>query len=259
MTVGTSLVRVVTLSFLMAGATPSEAQQSVWLTVARVIDGNMFVLSSGETVRLIGIDAPETYQSQKLERDAERAGHDEATIQTLGCLASDYARDPVEGERLELEQDPANAVSGHEDRYGRTLAYVWVVRAEGGDRAFMVNQMLVAEGYARVYLRFPFARANEFQMFELLARMEGNGLWDEGLGMMKPAPLEGAAVEPDADSVNVDAAPGSKLRPEEDKDCSDFATHAEAQAFSEAIKREAVWAGTFRISIRTASMATATG
>ena len=43
------------------------------LAVVRVVDGDTVELGDGQTVRLIGIDAPESHESDKLKKDAERS------------------------------------------------------------------------------------------------------------------------------------------------------------------------------------------
>ena len=59
--------------------------------------------------------------------------------QALGERASQYAKQLAGGKPVELKFDQANAAQGHEGRYGRTLAYVWVLD-ESGSRQYMVNR-----------------------------------------------------------------------------------------------------------------------
>lgn len=153
--------------------------ESSKLTITRVVDGDTFELSDGRRVRLIGIDTPEKYYSEKLERDAERTGQDIEVIRELGRAASRYAQKLVEDAYVELEYDPANAASDHEDRYGRALAYVWVIA--DGRRRFCVNERLVADGYATAYTRYPFKYSELYLRLQREAREQGRGLWDEGL------------------------------------------------------------------------------
>lgn len=145
------------------------------IRVARVIDGDTYELSTGERVRLIGVDTPEKHSSAKLQRDAERTGQDQATIRHLGTLASEHATKLVLNRVVELEFDEANAARGHRDRYGRLLAYVWVV--ENGQRSFMVNRQLILDGYANAYTRYPFRYLDDFRDAEREAREAGRGLW----------------------------------------------------------------------------------
>ena len=53
-------------------------------TVERVIDGDTLKLTNGETVRLIGIDAPESRINDKARRDAIRTNQDLETITKMG-------------------------------------------------------------------------------------------------------------------------------------------------------------------------------
>jgi len=91
--------------------------------VKRVIDGDTLLLANGERVRLIGVDTPEVHVSNKLYRDSERSRRDIKTIRRLGRRASAFVRKLVQGKRVRLEYDQANAAIGHRDRYRRILAY----------------------------------------------------------------------------------------------------------------------------------------
>lgn len=184
---------------LMTTAIAAVAQE---LTVARVVDGDTFELSDGRTVRLIGIDTPEVHPSAKLARDAGRSDRDRQTLQALGRRTGKYAAQLVAGRRVALELDPTNAAIGHRDRYGRVLAYVWVVD-ETGERRFSVNERLVADGYANAYTKYPFQHMEQYLDLQRSARSEERGLWD----------------------------PSLPLDPFEDRNCGDFRTRAEAQRF----------------------------
>src|SRR5215813_13306337 len=78
-------------------------------TITRVVDGDTLAVSlNGKTekIRLIGIDTPEKYESEKLHRDSARSGQDEATLRTLGQHASDFtARLVHPGDPVQLEYD----------------------------------------------------------------------------------------------------------------------------------------------------------
>jgi len=57
-------------------------------TVEEVIDGNTLKLTSGEYVRLIGIDTPESKPNKKVQRDSKRTGQDLETIIRMGRFAT---------------------------------------------------------------------------------------------------------------------------------------------------------------------------
>lgn len=75
--------------------------------VQRVVDGDTLLLGTGERVRLIGVDTPETTNPNK-------------PIEHFGKEAEAFTRRMAEGKRIRLEYDEANAGIGHKDRYGRT-------------------------------------------------------------------------------------------------------------------------------------------
>ena len=125
-------------------------------------------------LRLIGIDTPEVHPSPKLSRDVERSDMDRETIRELGRRASAYAAELALGMPVELEYGAGRRT----DRYGRTLAYVWVLDGYGR-RLYRVNDRLVADGYANIYSGVPFEYSDEYLEYEREAREEGRGLWGE--------------------------------------------------------------------------------
>ena len=119
--------------------------------VARVIDGDTIVLRSGEAIRYLLIDTPETGDSPEC----------------YGVEAREANRALVEGRAIRLRYDVQC-----EDRYGRLLAYV---SADGGE----VNRTLVERGFACV-LHIPPNGADAWRAFEALeaaARESRRGLW----------------------------------------------------------------------------------
>jgi endonuclease YncB( thermonuclease family) len=121
--------------------------------VTRVLDGDTVILDNGETVRLIGVDAPETH-------------HPEIPVQRFGEEATEFLRRFAEGFECTLEYEPNNI----RDRYGRLLAYLFI-----GDR--LANAEIIRLGYAYAYTRFPFRRQTEFVALEREARKRQYGLW----------------------------------------------------------------------------------
>jgi micrococcal nuclease len=118
----------------------------------RVLDGDTIKLYGVGSVRYIGIDAP--------ERDEPYYG------EARRCNEELLAR----GE-LRLAYGP-----GRYDRYGRTLAYVYV-RDEAGRTTF-VNEELVRAGWATAMEVPPnVAFAAVFARAEAEARRRGRGMW----------------------------------------------------------------------------------
>jgi len=126
------------------------------VTVERVVDGDTILVSGGGTVRLIGVDTPET-------KDPRRP---------VGCFGREASRFTASllprGTRVRLVGDVEQR-----DRYDRTLAYVYRV----GDGLF-VNAELLRQGYAQVLTIPPnVAHAEEFVSLAGQARAAGAGLW----------------------------------------------------------------------------------
>mgnify|MGYP003862682391 CR=1 FL=1 len=134
--------------------TPAPTQ-STKANVSRVVDGDTFVIATGQRVRLIGIDTPEVNQPYYFEAK-----------QKLTSL--------IANKDVEMEKDVSET-----DKYGRLLRYVYV-------DALFVNAELVKEGYARVFTYPPDVKyAQLFVNLEREARANNRGLWAQG---SKPAP-----------------------------------------------------------------------
>ncbi len=153
--------------------------------VSKVSDGDtLHVQADGadHTVRLIGVDTPELHESDKLERDAARTKQDKRTIQALGRRARDFTRRLCEGKACRLEYDPANASSGHRDKYQRLLAYVFV--PGDGSNELLANAEIIRAGFGAALTSYPYdeARKAEFLSLQREARNARRGLW----GQWKP-------------------------------------------------------------------------
>jgi micrococcal nuclease len=122
--------------------------------VRRAIDGDTLALSTGETVRLIGVDTPETKHPKK-------------PVERFGKEAAAFTKRLVEGKEVRLEYDQQRT-----DTYGRTLAYVYLA-----DGTFL-NAEIIRQGYGFAYTRFPFQYLETFRRLEREAREARRGLWE---------------------------------------------------------------------------------
>ncbi len=132
---------------------------SIHYRVTRVVDGDTFWASDGSPkdvkVRLIGLDAPETKKSERKE------------VGYYGKEAKDYLTTLLSGEKVRLVNDLDSL-----DRYGRTLAYVYL---EDGT---FVNAELIKNGYAIVLTIPPNVKyADLFLKLQTDARRYKRGLW----------------------------------------------------------------------------------
>ena len=133
----------------------SAAGAAESVQVVRVVDGDTLVLRNVGTVRLIGIDTPETVDPRK-------------PVQAFGMEATAFLRQFVQGQPVRVEYDTQRF-----DKYGRTLAYLYLP-----DDSF-VNLEMVRQGYAHAYLNYPFRHMEEFRGAEREAREAGRGLWGQ--------------------------------------------------------------------------------
>lgn len=154
-------------TLLVAGMARAAFAQSD--TVVRIVDGDTLVLQAAGTVRLIGIDTPETVDPR-------------VPVQVFGAEASAALRQMVANRQVRLAFDQQ-----HKDKYGRTLAYLYLA-----DGTF-VNLEMVRQGYAHAYLDYPFQHMQQFRAAEREAREARRGLWAAGSSAATPRELLGAA------------------------------------------------------------------
>lgn len=144
----------------------SQAPAALSGIVTYVYDGDTIRVrldSGGERkVRLIGVDAPEFDDPQE-------------SIRLWAFLSRRFAYSKLNQKPVRLTGDREK-----EDTYGRLLAYVWT------DGAPMFNEVLVREGFARAYLKFPFDEAVKVRLRE--AEEEARGA-ERGLWAVKPFPV----------------------------------------------------------------------
>jgi micrococcal nuclease len=142
-----------------SSSTPASTVVEANATIVRVVDGDTVVADIDghrETIRLIGIDTPETVKP-------------DSPIECYGPEASAFTKRLLpEGTSVRLERD----VEARDD-YGRLLAYVYVA----ADGTF-VNLELAAQGYAAL-LTFPpnIAHVDEFVAAANAAQQADLGLW----------------------------------------------------------------------------------
>lgn len=133
----------------------------IYYNVSKVTDGDtLHIIMEGndETVRLIGINTPETVDPRK-------------DVECFGKEASDRMKELAKGKIVRLEFDESQALR---DTYGRLLAYVYL---EDGQ---MINRKMVAEGYAYEYTyMIPYKYQSEFRELQYLAQSAKRGLWAE--------------------------------------------------------------------------------
>ncbi len=149
----------------------------IYAIVTRVIDGDTIELATGETVRYIGIDTPETK-------------HPSRPVECYGELAAQKNAELVLDKEVRLEKDVSET-----DQFGRLLRYVWIEEN-------MVNDMLVREGFAHAASYPPDVKYQEmFTQAQEQARNENRGLWGECGVEPTPTPIPTLIPTPKPTSI----------------------------------------------------------
>ena len=130
--------------------------------VKKVVDGDTVKLETGETVRYIGVDTPETKHPNK-------------PVQCFGREASAKNKELVEGKEILMEKDISNT-----DRYGRLLRYIYLPNSDATDEAIFVNEYLVEQGYALLLTYPPDVKYDKMlKDAQNTARESKRGLWGQ--------------------------------------------------------------------------------
>ena len=140
--------------------TTQEPQYTELYDVKRVVDGDTIVIDINgvdTTVRFIGIDTPESVNPDESKNTEE------------GKIASNFTKELLTNKKVYLEYDVQI-----NDKYGRTLAYVYM---EDGT---MVNEYVIAEGYAYILTITPNVKYSDrfVKAFEE-AQANNKGLWNK--------------------------------------------------------------------------------
>lgn len=130
--------------------------------ILEVVDGDTVKVSEIGTLRLIGIDTPETKDPRLVDKDNRRI------VQCFGKEASENAEKILSGQKVWLEFDETHART---DKYQRTLAYIF--REDG----YFYNLEAVKNGFAHSYREYPHPRLDEFNLAEKEAVSSKVGFW----------------------------------------------------------------------------------
>ncbi|WP_304225696.1 thermonuclease family protein [Gracilinema caldarium] len=147
----------------LRSAKDAQLSRMIPARVTAVVDGDTMKLripnprpiqlKETETVRFLGIDAPETSTSPR-----PKGYYGEEAKAFVSKLVAD--KDIF----LAFDWDLR-------DKYGRLLAYIYLPDGT------CVNLMLVEQGYAFAYVHFPFQFMDEFTKAQAAAKQQRRGLW----------------------------------------------------------------------------------
>ena len=162
------MVKIIQIAFLLlfvlAGDTFAET-----FTVKKVIDGDIFELSDGKIVRLIGIDAPDSRPTSRAKMFAQRSGKKLEDILAVGKRARKFVQKLIEGKKVRLEFDRQE-----KDQDGNLWAYVYEVGSES-----LINAKIVESGYATPQIIPPNVKfSKRFKELFNQAQTNKRGLWE---------------------------------------------------------------------------------
>lgn len=151
------LTTIALFTLLTSCESQQESQPDI-ATIARVVDGDTIILrlqNQTQTVRLLGIDTPETLHPTK-------------PVECFGPEASAFTKATLKiGMQVKLVRDVESR-----DRFQRLLVYLYL--ADGT----LFNQLLIDQGFARTLSIEPnTAFATQFASHESSARSRRVGLW----------------------------------------------------------------------------------
>lgn len=214
------------------------ARQAV---VIRVIDGDTvevrFTNGEVDTVRLIGVDTPETSLSNQ---DPSEYGIPDTPsgsdwLLMWGENAESFANSELAGTEVLVVTDPEGDTRGY---YGRLLAYIYYSDGEN------FGYTLLERGYARVYTGAEFTLEDEYLQAESVAQDANEGLWaydgEHTTPTQTPTPTPAPTSTPSPNPTPVPTSTPSPtetpsevvtppLPPDGDYDCGHFDTHEQAQ------------------------------
>jgi len=134
-------------------------QQYEYYSISSVVDGDTVKVNINgtiETLRLIGMDTPETVDPRK-------------PVQCFGKESSNKAKELLTGKKVRIEKDSSQ---GEFDKYNRRLAYIY--REDG----LFLNKYMIEQGYAHEYTyNTPYKYQTEFKEAQKLAQENLRGLW----------------------------------------------------------------------------------
>jgi micrococcal nuclease len=152
------LVAATQSGWLKDGSQTLQQAQPGLYSINHFIDGDTIAVNmngSVETIRMIGVDTPETHKPN-------------TPVQCYGPQAADFTKNLIGSNSVRLQADPLDT---NRDRYGRLLRYVYLPDGR------MVETELIKNGYGFAYTLFPFQMKDEFISGMQSAQAAKKGLW----------------------------------------------------------------------------------
>ncbi len=202
----TAAVATTSVSLSESPQSPQQAEKTKTYRVVKVVDGDTVTVEkdgTNVTLRLIGLDTPETVDPRK-------------PVQCFGKEASDKAKELLTNSSIAIETDDSQ---GTYDKYDRLLAYIYL---QDGTN---FNAYMIEQGYGHEYTYdLPYKYQTAFRAAQARAKLAQKGLWNPDVCKTMSVPTVPATAP-----VNTGQYACSKNA----YNCSSFKTHTEAQAVFE--------------------------
>ena len=157
-------------------------------TVSRVVDGDTFKLSNGQTLKLAGINAPDIHDTTTLTQQASKLGKEVWSYRTVGVDGQKMVQRIIDAAEGKIKIEPET--QSFNDN-GAMFAYVFVQIAESkrsaipeiggvesinGSVNIFLNAYLVGMGFAEAVS--PDAKYKDFfEALEQKSKTEKKGIW----------------------------------------------------------------------------------
>lgn len=179
---------------------PKNDSQYTYYSVTSVVDGDTVKVNINgtiETLRLIGLDTPETVDPRK-------------EVQCFGKEASNKGKELLTGKKVRIETDPSQ---GDKDKYGRTLAYIYT------ESGIFYNKYMIEQGYAHEYTyNSAYKYQAEFKQAQKTAEANKVGLWSpttcNGVTTSAPKTTQTSPATAQSPGKYYTSSIGSKYYPE---------------------------------------------
>lgn len=154
------------IGLLLLLANPAAAREQQTGTVTWIYDGDTLHVEPIGKVRLLGIDTPESEDSDRDRYYLSRYQLSRKRLRQIALQAKKFNIRQVKGKQVRLEFD-----NDKTDKYQRKLAYLYLPNGR------MLNRMLLEDGLASVFRRYDFTYKSDFISLEQTARSKRLGLW----------------------------------------------------------------------------------
>lgn len=148
-------------------ASPLAAQELTG-TVSWIYDGDTLQVENVGKVRLLGIDTPESKDSERDHYYLNKYRLSRKRLRQIAHQAKSFNIKQVKNKRVRLTFDREE-----KDQYGRLLAYLYLPDGR------QLNLLLIEKGLASVFRRYQFSQKQDFLAAEKIARQNQQGLWQQ--------------------------------------------------------------------------------